>query len=140
VYKAGPRNVRRVIHGAINVQTGELAHLVREAAAAGGVEIAWLPFRAPELNPCEDLWRVLKGKIAGNRVFADLAAAASRWLSDLTTAPKSAAMPASPPTSFNGYRFSLIYGALALALPSRIARHTVWYSKAQHCPCTWHRA
>jgi transposase len=123
------RNARRVIHGAINVQTGELVHIVRErsrqddciafvtalgqqdpgvpklliwdnapphhptrvlqAAAAVGVEIAWLPFRAPELNPCEDLWRVLKGTIAGNRVFAnvaDLAAAASRWLSALTTA------------------------------------------------------
>lgn len=123
------RNARRVIHGAINVRTGELAHLVRErsrqddclafvtalgardpgvpklliwdnapphhptrvrqAAAAVGVEIAWLPFRAPELNPCEDLWRVLKAKVAANRVYAevaDLAAAASRWLSDLTTA------------------------------------------------------
>ena len=123
------RNSRRVIHGAINVRTGELTHLVRErarqedciafvtalgaqnpgvpklliwdnapphhptrvrqAAAAVGVEIAWLPFRAPELNPCEDLWRVLKARVAANRVFADvadLAAAASRWLSDLTTA------------------------------------------------------
>jgi transposase len=123
------RNSRRVIHGAINVRTGELAHIVRErsrqddsiafittlgghapgvpklliwdnapphhptrvrqAAAAVGVEIVWLPFRAPELNPCEDLWRVLKAKVAANRVYAevaDLAAAASRWLSDLTTA------------------------------------------------------
>jgi len=123
------RNSRRVIHGAINVKTGEFAHIVRErsrqddaiafvralgqeqpgvpklliwdnapphhpkrvqeAAAEGGVEIAWLPFRAPELNPCEDLWRVLKGKVAGNRVYAevaDLAAAASRWLTALTTA------------------------------------------------------
>lgn len=123
------RNARRVIHGAINVRTGEFAHLVRErsrqddcrafltvlgehdpgvpklliwdnapphhptrvrqAASAVGVEIAWLPFRAPELNPCEDLWRVLKAKVAANRVYAevaDLAAAASRWLADLTTA------------------------------------------------------
>jgi transposase len=123
------RNARRVIHGAINVRTGELAHIVRErsrqddciafitalgqhdpdvptlliwdnapphhptrvrqAAAEAGVEIAWLPFRAPELNPCEDLWRVLKAKVAGNRVYAevaDLAAAASHWLSHLTTA------------------------------------------------------
>jgi hypothetical protein len=122
------RNARRVIHGAINVQTGELTHIVRErsrqddciafvaalgqqdpcvpklliwdnapphhplrvreAAADVGVEIAWLPFRAPELNPCEDLWRVLNAKVAANRVFADvadLAAAASRWLADLTT-------------------------------------------------------
>jgi transposase len=123
------RNARRVIHGAINVRTGELAHIVRDrarqddcvafvtalgghgpgvpklliwdnapphhptrvrqAAAEVGVEIAWLPFRAPELNPCEDLWRVLKAKVAANRVYADvadLAAAASRWLAHLTTA------------------------------------------------------
>lgn len=122
------RNARRVIHGAINVHTGEFAHLVRarsrqddclafitalgehdpgvpklliwdnapphhptrvrQAAAAVGVEIGWLPFRAPELNPCEDLWRVLKAKVAANRVYAevaDLAAAASRWFSNLTT-------------------------------------------------------
>jgi transposase len=122
------RNSRRVIHGAINVRTGELAHIVRErarqddalafvtalggqhagtpqlliwdnapphhptrvrqAAAAAGIEITWLPFRAPELNPCEDLWRLLKATVAANRVYADvadLAAAASRWLSNLTT-------------------------------------------------------
>jgi transposase len=62
---------------------------VRQAAAEAGVEIVWLPFRAPELNPCEDLWRLLKGKVAANRVYAevaDLAAAASRWLADLTAA------------------------------------------------------
>jgi transposase len=123
------RNSRRVIHGAINVRTGELVHLVRErsrqddsiafitalgrrdpavpklliwdnapphhptrvrqAAAEAGVEIVWLPFRAPELNPCEDLWRMLKARVAANRVYpdvADLAAAASRWLATLTTA------------------------------------------------------
>ena len=123
------RNSRRVIHGAINVRTGALAHIVRErsrqddaiafitalgqqdsgvpklliwdnapphhprrvqqAAAAVGVEIAWLPFRVPELNPCEDLWRLLKARVAANRVYAevaDLAAAASRWLTALTTA------------------------------------------------------
>lgn len=123
------RNSRRVIHGAINVRTGKLVHLVRErsrqddsiafvtalgcqdpgvpklliwdnapphhptrvrqAAAAVGITIAWLPFRAPELNPCEDLWRLLKAKVAANRVYAevaDLATAASRWLSALTSA------------------------------------------------------
>ncbi|HEY7418988.1 MAG TPA: transposase [Ktedonobacteraceae bacterium] len=33
---------------------------VQEAAAAAQIEMAWLPFRSPELNPCEDLWRVRK--------------------------------------------------------------------------------
>ncbi len=30
-------------------------HVARDAAHAAGIEIAWLPFRSPELNPCEDL-------------------------------------------------------------------------------------
>lgn len=62
---------------------------VRQAAAEAGIEIAWLPVRSPELNPCEDLWRVLKAKVAANRVYAevaDLAAAASRWLTELPPA------------------------------------------------------
>jgi DDE superfamily endonuclease len=93
------RNGRRVIHGAVNAQTGELVDLVRErsrqdaciafleqlghvrpdvpklliwdnapphhpkrvraAADAVQIAIAWLPFRSPELNPLEDLWRLL---------------------------------------------------------------------------------
>lgn len=60
---------------------------VREALAAAGVTVAWLPFRAPELNPCEDLWRHLKRLIAANRVYPtvdDLAARAVAWLTGLT--------------------------------------------------------
>lgn len=120
------RNGRRVIHGALNVQSGELVHLAREhnrqddavafvqalgavrplipklliwdnnpphkpkrvaaACAAAGITIAWLPFRSPELNPCEDLWRHLKAEVAANRVFDyldDLASHATDWLSAL---------------------------------------------------------
>ena len=120
------RNARRVLHGAVNVATGEVVRLVRErnrgedvaaavaalgavrpgvpklliwdnapphktraargAAEAAGVEIAWLPFRAPELNPCEDLWRHLKRLVAANRVYptvAELAARAVGWLDAL---------------------------------------------------------
>ena len=87
------RNARRVVHGALNVATGEVVRLVRErgrgpdvaalvaalgavrpgtpkllvwdnapphptkaarnTAAAVGVALTWLPFRSPELNPCE---------------------------------------------------------------------------------------
>lgn len=121
------RNGRRVLHGALNVQTGELVHLVRErsrtddsqafvetlghlrpeapklliwdnapphhpkrvqeAAALAQIELAWLPFRSPELNPCEDLWRLLKGDIAANRAYASLEEEAERavaWLDRLT--------------------------------------------------------
>ena len=100
------RNARRVIHGMVNVASGEVVRLVRErgrgedvaiavqalgerrpegpkllvwdnapphhthrarqAAAAARIELAWLPFRSPELNPDEDLWRQLKAVVAAN--------------------------------------------------------------------------
>lgn len=121
------RNGRRVLHGALQVQTGELVRLVRErsrtddclafvetlgkvrpevpklliwdnapphhpkrvleAAAAAQIEIVWLPSRSPELNPCEDLWRVLKAVIAANRAYASLEEEAERavaWLDSLS--------------------------------------------------------
>jgi transposase len=59
---------------------------VLEAAAAHHITIAWLPFRAPELNPCEDLWRLMKAVVAANRCFQDLDALARHavaWLDAL---------------------------------------------------------
>ena len=59
---------------------------VQEAATAAGITIAWLPFRSPELNPCEDLWLHLKAAVAANRVFTQmdhLAAHALAWLEAL---------------------------------------------------------
>jgi transposase len=56
---------------------------VLAAAAAAHVTIAWLPFRSPELNPLEDLWRLLKAVVAANRVYDTLEALASHavaWL------------------------------------------------------------
>lgn len=38
-------------------------HQVRDAAAAAGITLAFLPFRSPEL-PLEDLWRGLKATVA----------------------------------------------------------------------------
>ena len=58
-------------------------HRVRDAAAAVGIAVAFLPFRSPELNPCEDLWRGLKQEVAANRAYPsvdDLAARAVAWL------------------------------------------------------------
>lgn len=120
------RNGRRVVHGALDLRTGEHVcvlrerargedcaaliealgarspavpkllvwdnapphhtRLVRQAAEAAAVELAWLPFRSPELNPCEDLWRHLKRTVAANRVYPtldDLAQRAQVWLDDL---------------------------------------------------------
>jgi transposase len=59
---------------------------VQQAAQAAQFQIAWLPFRSPDLNPCEDLWLHLKGVVAANRIFDELdelAAHAVAWLDDL---------------------------------------------------------
>lgn len=117
------RNSRRVLHGFLNVLSGEVVSVVRErnrstdseaaitalgavrpsvpkllvwdnapphhtrlvqgAATAAGIEVAWLPLRSPELNPCEDLWRQLKATVAANRAYASVDALADRataWL------------------------------------------------------------
>jgi transposase len=59
---------------------------VLQAAQQAHITIAWLPFRAPELNPCEDLWRLMKAVVAANRCIQDLEALASHaaWLNALT--------------------------------------------------------
>ena len=62
-------------------------HRVREAALEAGITVVFLPFRSPELNPCEDLWRGLKQEIAANRAYPrveELAASAVAWLDDLS--------------------------------------------------------
>jgi transposase len=56
---------------------------VLAAAERAHITIAWLPFRAPELHPCEDLWRLMKAVVAANRVASrldDLARQAADWL------------------------------------------------------------
>lgn len=56
---------------------------VATAAEHAHITIAWLPFRAPELNPCEDIWRLLKQLVAANRVYdtlETLLAHALAWL------------------------------------------------------------
>lgn len=57
--------------------------VVRQAAADAQMTLAFLPFRAPELMPCEDLWRQLKAVVAANRAYAavtELAERAVAWL------------------------------------------------------------
>jgi transposase len=119
------RNGRRVLHGAMNVVTGQVVRVVRERskgvdcgvfmgalaqhcdpdkphllvwdnapphwthaardAAPTNLSIAWLPFRSPELMPCEDVWREMKRVVTANRAYADvdeLAQRAVAWLDD----------------------------------------------------------
>lgn len=47
-------------------------HRVRDAAAAAGITISFLPFRSPELMPLEERWRGLKATIAANRCYLSL--------------------------------------------------------------------
>lgn len=54
--------------------------LARQAAEAAAIEIAWLPFRSPELNPLEDLWRRLKAVVAANRAYDTVDELAERAL------------------------------------------------------------
>lgn len=62
-------------------------HRVRDAAQAAQITIAYLPFRAPELMPLEDLWRGLKATVAANRAYASLDELVQRalaWLGAMT--------------------------------------------------------
>jgi hypothetical protein len=63
--------------------------LARETAEAVGIAITPLLFRAPELMPCEEVWRELKRVVAANRAYADvdeLAARAMAWLDEQSPA------------------------------------------------------
>jgi transposase len=60
---------------------------VQAAAAAAHIQLAFLPFRAPELMPCEDLWRLAKAVVAANRVYEAVQEQAERalaWLEALS--------------------------------------------------------
>ena len=62
--------------------------VVRQAAEETHIQIAFLPFRAPELMPCEDLWRQLKAVVAANRAYADVNELAQRAVAWLDTIPR----------------------------------------------------
>jgi len=68
-----------------------MPHRVREAAAAAGITLAFLPFRSPELMPLEDLWRGLKAIVAANRCYGsleELVARALTWLDGMSDAER----------------------------------------------------
>lgn len=64
---------------------------VRDAARDAGITLAFLPFRAPELMPLEELWRGLKQTVAANRCYASLDELTDRslaWLDDMPDAER----------------------------------------------------
>lgn len=68
-----------------------MPHRVRDAAREAGITLAFLPFRAPELMPLEELWRGLKQTVAANRCYAsldELVARALAWLHGMTDAER----------------------------------------------------
>jgi transposase len=44
---------------------------VADSGATAHITIAWLPFRSPDLMPCEDLWRLAKAHVAANRPYRE---------------------------------------------------------------------
>ena len=56
------------------------ARAATTAAVDQEIELLRLPFRAPELNPLEDLWRSLKGVVAANRAYESMGELAERGL------------------------------------------------------------
>jgi transposase len=66
-------------------------HRVRQTAAEAGITLAFLPFRAPELMPLEELWRGLKAVVAANRCYAsldDLVERSLAWLAAMSDADR----------------------------------------------------
>jgi transposase len=64
---------------------------VRQAAQEAGITIVFLPFRAPELMPVEELWRGLKQTVAANRCYAaleELVERAVAWLAGMSHADR----------------------------------------------------
>jgi hypothetical protein len=53
----------------------------RRLAEALGIELIWLPKRAPELNPMDELWGKGKDAVLANRQYASIEEAA-QWLVD----------------------------------------------------------
>ena len=43
-----------------------------------GIEVVKVPFRSPELNPLEDLWRSLKAGVVANRAYESVDELAER--------------------------------------------------------------
>jgi transposase len=59
----------------------------RNLAAQLGIEVRWLPTACPELNPVEDLWKWLKGKVLNNHQpddFAETVSTATNAIQNLT--------------------------------------------------------
>ena len=66
-------------------------HRVRDAAAAAGITVVFLPFRSPELMPLEELWRGLKATVAANRCYPSLEELVTRavaWLDGMSDAER----------------------------------------------------
>ena len=60
---------------------------VQAAAVAAHITLTFLPVRAPEPMPSEDLWRLTEARVAANRIYAAVQEQAERalaWLAALS--------------------------------------------------------
>ena len=70
----------------IDEAPGHIAAKSQALAAELGIELIWLPKQCPELNPMDQLWKELKGKISANFQYASIdehALNAEEWLLSL---------------------------------------------------------
>ncbi len=85
----------RPIHLLLDGLSSHTAPRTKTLAAQLRIDLVWLPKQHPELNPVDQLYRELKGKLAANRQFRSMqeeALAAQVWivcLSNLDTRRKS---------------------------------------------------
>ncbi len=60
---------------------------VQAMAETAHIQLAFLPFRAPELTPCDDLWRLAKAMVAASRAYVAVQAQAERAVARLAALP-----------------------------------------------------
>jgi hypothetical protein len=67
----------------LDEDSSHTARASQARAAALGIELQWLPVRAPELNPLEGLWRDAKKRLCVNRQYRSIEEQTDRFLTDL---------------------------------------------------------
>lgn len=67
----------------LDEDSSHTAHASRECAANLEIELCWLPLRSPELNPVENLWRILKANRCANRQYASIDAQVEAFIAEL---------------------------------------------------------
>lgn len=68
------------------------AKMSQQLASKLDIRLLWLPYRAPELNPIERLWRFAKQQVSANLQYRSIEAHASRFIEYVQQLSKGAAL------------------------------------------------